>query len=291
MTNRSLTMTLSDGRQIGYAEYGDPNGFPIFFFHGFPGSRLQAEDFHNVAYTKNCRLFGIDRPGMGLSSANNHHSLLSWADDIKQLADFLNIKKFSIIAHSGGAPYAFACAYKIPQRISHIALVSAMPPTMLPETKIGVPLGLRIINVLVRNIPGAAWLFMQLQRYVLLKPTLFKKMIQQLPETERFIFEKPNQAQRMIDASKEAFNHGVDGAACELKLLLSNWGFALEAIHTPVSIWQGVLDKQTLVANAEFNKRKLPIAKLNLFKNEGHVSTLYNHIEEIIDTVKEVKPV
>ena len=32
--------TLRDGRQLAFAEYGDPAGWPVFFFHGWPGSRL-----------------------------------------------------------------------------------------------------------------------------------------------------------------------------------------------------------------------------------------------------------
>jgi hypothetical protein len=31
---------LDDGYSIGYAEYGDPQGKPILYFHGCPGSRL-----------------------------------------------------------------------------------------------------------------------------------------------------------------------------------------------------------------------------------------------------------
>jgi pimeloyl-ACP methyl ester carboxylesterase len=30
---------LPGGRKLAYAEYGDPYGMSIFFFHGFPGSR------------------------------------------------------------------------------------------------------------------------------------------------------------------------------------------------------------------------------------------------------------
>jgi len=30
---------LSDGRALGYAEYGDPQGQPVLHFHGFPSSR------------------------------------------------------------------------------------------------------------------------------------------------------------------------------------------------------------------------------------------------------------
>lgn len=34
------TITLGDGRLLGYAEYGNPQGKPVFFFHGNPSSRL-----------------------------------------------------------------------------------------------------------------------------------------------------------------------------------------------------------------------------------------------------------
>ncbi len=30
-------LQLADGRQLGYAEYGDPEGYPVFLFHGNPG--------------------------------------------------------------------------------------------------------------------------------------------------------------------------------------------------------------------------------------------------------------
>ena len=72
-----LSITLQDGRHIGYAEYGEPNGNPIFYFHGFPGSRLEAGHFHDIAIDNNCRLIGIDRPGMGLSSTDTKPNILS----------------------------------------------------------------------------------------------------------------------------------------------------------------------------------------------------------------------
>ena len=46
--------TLGDGRALAYAEFGDPSGKPVFYFHGFPGCRLspvtnidQAEGSHH----------------------------------------------------------------------------------------------------------------------------------------------------------------------------------------------------------------------------------------------------
>jgi len=36
------TIKLADGRALGYAEFGNPSGVPVFFFHGFPASRLEG---------------------------------------------------------------------------------------------------------------------------------------------------------------------------------------------------------------------------------------------------------
>ncbi len=286
MMQNNLILKVSNGRQLGYAEYGDSAGHPVFFFHGFPGSRLQAGDFNDVARNKNCRLIGIDRPGMGCSSPNKSHSLLSWTDDIRALAEHLNIHKFSIIAHSGGAPFALACAYKIPEYIANIALVSAMPPTIMPKVKAAMPFGLRLINGLARSIPGVSWLLMQLQQKVLLKPKIFHKMMQQCPAPDRLICENEEQMDRAILALKEAFKQNVRGAAEEFRLLLKDWGFDLKSIDKPVAIWQGALDKQVLVSYAKLYQSLLPHSTLRISEDDAHLSMLYSHIDEILDSLK-----
>ena len=279
------TMLLNDSRQLGYAEYGDPDGHPVFFFHGTPGSRLQAADFHDAAQARHCRLFGVDRPGMGLSSENKH-TLLSWTDDIRELADHLNINKFSIIAHSGGAPFAMACAYALPERVSSVAIVSGLAPTTMAESKEGLNRGMRIINVLIRNIPGMAWLLMQVHRSMLSKPERFKRTLQQLPEPDRILLENPEQWNAMISAQTETFRQGVVGPAREFQLILRKWGFDLSKITCPVTIWQGRLDSQVPVSHAEIYKRLLPNSKLKISDEDAHLSMLYHHAEEIFESIR-----
>lgn len=280
MMQHDKTFILSDGRALGYAEYGDLTGCPVFYFHGFPGSRLQAGDFHESAHANRCRFFGIDRPGMGRSTMQQPHTLLSWTRDIAAFADSLEIEKFSIIAHSGGAPFALACGYALPERVSQITLVSGMPPVTLPEAIEGMPRGMRRINVLVRNVPGFSLLLMQLQQHVLLKPAMFERLTQQLPAVDGEVF-KANQG--LLNATQEAFRQGVTGAAYEFRLITQAWGFKLEDVETPVSVRQGGLDPQLPIASARFFAARLPHATLNLFENDAHLSTLYDHIDEILE--------
>ncbi len=58
MDSASQTIKLEDGRTLGFAEYGDPKGKPLFYFHGWPASRLGAEKYHVLAKKLHVRYKG-----------------------------------------------------------------------------------------------------------------------------------------------------------------------------------------------------------------------------------------
>jgi pimeloyl-ACP methyl ester carboxylesterase len=95
-------ITLSDRRRLGFAEFGDHQGRPLFYFHGFPGSRLEARLADRISRDLQIRFIAIDRPGYGLSSFKAGRTFLDWADDVCELADTLEIGRFSILGVSGG---------------------------------------------------------------------------------------------------------------------------------------------------------------------------------------------
>jgi pimeloyl-ACP methyl ester carboxylesterase len=68
MTKLNQRITLPDGRKLGYNEYGQPDGLPVFYFHGTPSACVEWELFGNEELTGrlNMRLIAVDRPGMGL---------------------------------------------------------------------------------------------------------------------------------------------------------------------------------------------------------------------------------
>lgn len=96
-------LTLSDGYQMGYNEYGSPNGLPVFLFHGNPGSRLCWGLMPGSPFLPNIRIIAPDRPGYGLTELKTN-ALEKWPDDILELADHLEINTFSVFAPSGGGP-------------------------------------------------------------------------------------------------------------------------------------------------------------------------------------------
>ena len=107
------TIRLQDGRRLGYADLGDAGGTPVFYFHGFPSSRLEACMVEEHARRLGVRLLAVDRPGYGLSDDLPGRTIPDWPDDVVALADALGLERFAVVGSSGGGPYAIACAARI----------------------------------------------------------------------------------------------------------------------------------------------------------------------------------
>src|SRR6202048_4388382 len=111
-------IAVGDDRQLGFAEFGDPQGRAIFWLHGTPGARRQIPAEARVyAEDNHIRLIGIDRPGIGASTPYQYENVLAFADDLRTVADTLGIDKMAVIGLSGGGPYTLGCAAAMPDRV------------------------------------------------------------------------------------------------------------------------------------------------------------------------------
>lgn len=129
MTDRTnQTITLNDGRQLAYAEFGDSEGKPVIYNHGYNGSRLEGYMMESALDTADIRLIIPERPGIGNSTFQHGRKLLDWPNDVIALANALDIETFAMLGVSGGGPYTAACAYAIPERLSNIGIVVGMGP-------------------------------------------------------------------------------------------------------------------------------------------------------------------
>ena len=102
----TVQVRLPDGRMMAIAEYGDPAGLPVLYFHGFPACRLEAGLIGDLPV----RLLALDRPGYGGSTPKPGRTLLDWPQDVAHVADQLGLDTLHLVGLSGGGPYAAVCA-------------------------------------------------------------------------------------------------------------------------------------------------------------------------------------
>jgi pimeloyl-ACP methyl ester carboxylesterase len=280
--NQSNQINLRDGRTLGYAEYGCADGFPILFFHGLPGSRLEANKLHDAALKTKVRLIGLDRPGMGLSSPQKNRTILAWAEDVDAASAALNLETFSIIGHSGGAPYVAACAFRIPEKIHKAVIVSGIAPLTYPEAVTCLTKSQKLMYWMLQYCPFLLNWMMRLSAKTLENPKRLKIMIKQLPEIDQKIFENPHYNEMMLLSLKEAFRQKVTGVIDDFKLVSNPLGFDLEKIQCPFVIWQGGQDQQAPVKHAEIYEKHIPQANYMFLKEEGHISILHHYDEQIL---------
>ena len=277
------TIKLADGRALGYAEFGDPSGTPVLFFHGFPASRLEGIALDTPARAVGVRLIAPDRPGFGLSDPKRGRSFSNWPDDVIQLAVHLGIYDFAVLGTSGGSPYVVACADRIPERLTAAGIVSGISPLHNRTVRLTMNPDQRRMFVSVTRVPGLARRIFarNMQEVQADFPSLVKRMAEERPEVDRSILERPDVKDMLRTNLTEVFRQGVAGAVQELALYPGSWHLALKKIAYPIQIWQGRKDVITPPSMAEELASLLPHTLTRWYPDEGH-SLLFARSEEIL---------
>jgi pimeloyl-ACP methyl ester carboxylesterase len=281
----SQTIRLKDGRLLGYAEYGAPQGKPVFFFHGWIGSRLDFRPNDAIAHSLGARVIAIDRPGCGLSDFKPGRTILDWPNDVAELADSLGIDQFAVSGHSFGGPYVAACAYKIPGRLTAAGIVAGIGPLNRPGATSGLPTLPRLALWMAGHAPlllgkPYIWQMVWLTRH---PNILWKGLSSQLPKAEVEMLSRPEFV-GFLDGMSEMFRSGNRGALWDARAFACPWEFRVEDIRMKVYLWYGEADGNVPLQMGEYYKRAIPECGATFYPGEGHF-IMYSRAEEILRTL------
>lgn len=282
-----MELTLSDGRVLGFEEYGDPGGVPVYFFHGLPSCRLEASSASEAASRAGVLLIAVDRPGFGLSSFHPYGPLVRFVDDIAELAVHRSTERFATVGVSAGGPFALATAAVLPDRVSAAATVAGFFLPSEPGSLAKMNPELRASLLVARLAP---WLLRPLfgltARTVRRRDTQFvRALARRSPAPDREVLRDDGIRSQVLTVLREAFATGAAGAAWEQRLLVRDWGFTLGSIDVPVTVWQGALDRNVPAAVGRSLASSVAGARLELLENEGHLSLSHNRIEDVLRDV------
>jgi len=278
------SVKLSDGRSLSFARFGDPSGKPVFYFHGFPGSRLEPQSNHDAFLKAGIQLLALDRPGIGHSTRKNKRKLLDWPDDVVEVAKILKLEKFSILGVSGGGPYALACARAIPGYLNKVTVACGLGPIDAPNATSGMMLSNRVLFRYGKFFPPILHLSTFLMvRQLSSKPAKgLKKFVEGLPEPDRLVLSKTDAQDFVAASAVEGVRQGSGPLLEEIGIYSRSWGFKLEDLNVPVSLFQGEVDIDVPASMARHQASLIPDCEINLYPDDGHFSLLVNHIDEII---------
>ena len=279
-------LTLASGRTLAIDETGDPSGQPIFFFHGWPASRLQGASFGREAEEFGGRIISPDRPGVGLSSLQPGRRLRDWPPIIHEVAEQLGFDRFRVLAISGGGPYAFATAHALPEQVEAISVVSGAPP-LGPDTDPAALLAVYrwLLFVFRRQPTLVRSLFQAAAPFATIRPPqrLWPLLLRFVPAADRAALLDPGVFEGSFACYREAWRGSGAGVVSDAEVYAESWGFAPEEVRVPVRLWHGKNDRSfgwELVAELA---SKLPHCETRFVEGEGHYSLPIQHRREILE--------
>jgi pimeloyl-ACP methyl ester carboxylesterase len=285
--NRQDIVHLDAGAVVAFEEYGDPTGAPVIFCHGWPSSRTMAQLADEPARSLGVRIISPDRPGISGSSMQRDRKLSDWPGLLEGLVNRLDIGEFRMLAVSGGAPYAYATAAAMPERVCAIAVVGGVIPfAELKDFRGLLPL-YRWMLAFYRTRPQLlrwsfhlARPFLSFRAPLRLRPLLLKMLLLRSCDAASL---RDNAAfEAIFESQRRAWRNSAEGVMADAQIYAQPWGFAVEDVRVPVRLWHGKEDRAFAVTLAEELAKRLPNCKARFIENEGHYSLPIRCMREIL---------
>ncbi|MGO9225768.1 alpha/beta fold hydrolase [Mycobacterium sp.] len=268
---------LPNGRRLGFAEYGDPAGEVVLWFHGTPGGRRQfPQAGRRAAEQLGLRVVAVERPGTHLSDPHPYETVAQWATDMAFVADALGAQRLAVVGLSGGGPYALACGAVPPLagRVAAVGVLGGVTPTVGPEacaigaidlTRRFAPLLSRLRWPLSALVSGLVLPALPFGHYGYLAYTATTKA------GDRRVLADPEMEPMFLDDLVVLSGGRFWAVVDDIRLFGRDWGFRLADVKVPVRWWHGDTDPIVPLDAARCAVSHLPDAELVLRPEESHL--------------------
>jgi pimeloyl-ACP methyl ester carboxylesterase len=268
----------ADNRRLAVEVTGDPRGFPVFFLHGTPGSKVGALPRGLRLGAMGVRLIAFDRPGYGESARLIGRTVADVALDVEAIADQLGLDRFAVIGRSGGGPHALACAAVLQDRVTRAAALVSLAPW--DAAGLDWFAGMADSNIdaytsastdpeqyVARLVVQAAELRANPRGQL---PVLSLEM----PESDRQVVADAGIRTLLTQNVVQALRYSHDGWLDDVLAFCAPWGFDPADIRLPVLLWHGAEDVFSPVAHTRWLADQIPGARSWTPPTSGHFAAL-----------------
>jgi pimeloyl-ACP methyl ester carboxylesterase len=277
---------VEGGRVLEVELIGPPDGAPVFLHHGTPGASGLFQTLAEAGAERNVRHISYSRPGYSGSGRLAGRTVASCVEDVAAIADWLGYERFHSYGGSGGAPHAIACAALLPSRVISAAVIACPAPFDAVGLDWAAGMGSENLEEIAAARGGADELEAYLEGVA---PAMANADGDEIVavlgdlvcEADRRALTTSYGAYLAAQYAR-SLSAGVGGWMDDDIALFSPWGFDLEKISVPVTIWHGVEDRFVPVAHGEWLAAHLD-AKARIAPGDGHLSLLITAYGDVLD--------
>ena len=263
-------LELRDGRLLEYATNGLPRASSVIFHQGTLNDLCQWRSWLVELKNRELGAVAFNRSGYGRSSAKEGRCAIDIGNDVRELADLLDLEHYVSVGWSGGGPHALATAFD--PRCKGVVTLAGLAPFNQPDLDFYEGMkqndvdeytaALHDINDLIIRLEAGAGNdeFCTPDEHAIAMPS-FEEIAAAILRTKEF---------------------GLRCIVDDYSSYLSPWGFSVTGIQVPVIVFQGGLDENVPFGHARWLASKIPNAVLNSKPGEGHISLILNNRGEIV---------
>jgi pimeloyl-ACP methyl ester carboxylesterase len=280
-------LRLPDGRCLEFTVSGPDDGTLLVSHHGTPSAGRLYEAFVEAGAARDLRTVTYSRPGYAASTRTPRRSVADCAADVAAVADHLGADRFYVTGRSGGGPHALACAARLPERVLACATVASVAPWGADGLAFLDGMAEENVEEFAATLAGPD----ELEAYI-------RPMAERILATEpRAMAEELGGLISEVDA--DALRGGFGAFATELLhdgvragiwgwfdddvALTDAWGFELDDIAVPVTVWHGGRDHAVPFAHGEWLAARICGARAELHPEHGHLSLAVARYADILD--------
>jgi pimeloyl-ACP methyl ester carboxylesterase len=232
------------------------------------------------------------RAGYGKSSRLEGRDVAAVVSDARAALDSLGRSDYVVVGWSGGGPHALACAaLDAPRCLAAWSLAGVVPTTMDFDWTDG--MGPENVEEFALAKAGGPEYEARMAFYGDAFSTSTKDNIIELfggllSEPDKAVMEPESAREDFVASMHQGFEMGWRGFFDDDEAMMKEWGFDPTSIAVPVAVWFGQHDLMVPPTHGEWLVKNLPTATKSFFPDDGHVSLVVNHLDELSSAIKKV---
>lgn len=288
-----VTMLNLKDRDMPVEHFGDPDGYPVIFFHGLMDGNSATKTMRALLHKHRINLICPVRPWFGAAEGRVVGDPCSapelFAQDIVQMIKQMGLRKPILFGHMGGALYAHAAAAALPdEAIKGMLIVSGTVPFVHPRKQFGrMSRRHRLVSFTARYTPSMMPFVIRagISQIENGGERQFLNTLYETAPEDMALVADPETRDLILSGYRFTAQQGQKAFEVDSLVVTKDWSRLVDGSNIPVRLLHGAEDKVVdILSVQEFVAPRANRISLRILENTGQL-VRYKNPDAVIEEI------